>query len=327
MTVVNHPAELNVPSLSNNAASQGEDKRITLVLPPRGWQLINVRELWQFRELIYFLTWRDVKVRYKQTLLGAAWAILQPLLMMVVFTIFFGRMAQVPSGGLAYPLFAYAGLLPWTFFATAIANAGNSVVGSERLITKIYFPRLAVPFAAVGAAVVDFLIAFGLLIVMMAYYQVVPGPGLLLLPAIFGAILLAALGVGTLLAALNAAYRDFRYVIPFLVQVWMFATPSVYMQVGDEPMAVAGASASSQVASPPSPSTSPGTGQGTRSGLVRAALALNPLTGLISAFRAAVLGGAIPWGRLASSSACAVLAFGVGCFYFRRVEDNFADII
>ena len=210
---------------------------VTLIRPAQGWQSINFGELWQFRELIFFLTWRDVKVRYKQTLLGAAWAILQPLLMMVIFTIFFGRLAGVPSGGFPYPLFAYAGLLPWTFFSTAIANAGNSVVGSERLITKIYFPRLAVPFAAVGAAVVDFLIAFGLLIVMMVYYQVAPGPGLLLVPAICAVILLAALGVGTLLAALNVAYRDFRYVIPFLVQVWMFATPSVYMQV-DEPDAV-----------------------------------------------------------------------------------------
>ena len=144
---------------------------VTQISPPQGWQLINFRELWQFRELIYFLTWRDVKVRYKQTLLGAAWAILQPLLMMVVFTIFFGRMAGVSSGDVPYPLFAYAGLLPWTFFATAIAAAGNSVVGSERLITKIYFPRLAVPFAAVGAAVVDFVIAFGLLIAMMVYYR------------------------------------------------------------------------------------------------------------------------------------------------------------
>ena len=225
---------------------------VTLIRPAQGWQLINFGELWQFRELLYFLTWRDVKVRYKQTLLGAAWAILQPLLMMVVFTIFFGRMAGVSSGGVPYPLFAYAGLLPWTFFATAIAAAGNSVVGSERLITKIYFPRLAVPFAAVGAAVVDFLIAFGLLIAMMVYYRVAPGWGLLLVPVIFGAILLAALGVGTLLAALNVAYRDFRYVIPFLVQLWMFATPSVYMQVADEPAVVA-----SRPASLPAAATGP----------------------------------------------------------------------
>ncbi len=301
---------------------------VTRIVPPQGWQWINAGELWRFRELIFFLTWRDVKVRYKQTLLGAAWAILQPLLMMVVFTIFFGRMAGVSSGGVDYPLFAYAGLLPWTFFATAIAAAGNSVVGSERLITKIYFPRLAVPFASVGAAVVDFLIAFGLLIAMMVYYRIAPGWGLLLVPAIFGSILLAALGVGTLLAALNVAYRDFRYVIPFLVQVWMFATPSVYMQVADEPAAV--------VASRPASLPAASTGQRADAGetgkrplgpAVRAALRLNPMTGLIGAFRAAVLGGPIPWGKLAACSGCALLAFFVGCFYFRRVADTFADII
>ncbi|MFI5459073.1 MAG: ABC transporter permease [Isosphaerales bacterium] len=299
-----------------------------MIRPPQGWQLINVRELWKFRELVYFLTWRDVKVRYKQTVLGAAWAILQPLLMMVVFTIFFGRMAGVSSGDLPYPLFAYAGLLPWTFFATAIATAGNSVVGSERLITKIYFPRLAVPFAAVGAAIVDFLIAFGLLIAMMVYYRVPPGWGLLLVPAIFGSILLAALGVGTLLAALNVAYRDFRYVIPFLVQVWMFATPSVYMQVADESPVVASRLASPPAGAPTSrPPDAGEAGKRPLSPAVRAALALNPITGLIGAFRAAVLGGPIPWADLATSSVFSLLAFFVGCFYFRRVEDTFADII
>jgi lipopolysaccharide transport system permease protein len=297
---------------------------VTLIVPPRGWQLINVSELWRFRELIYFLTWRDVKVRYKQTLLGAAWAILQPLLMMIIFTIFFGRMAGVPSGGFPYPLFACAGLLPWTFFATAIAGAGNSVIGSERLITKIYFPRLAIPFAAVGAAVVDFLIASGLLAAMMIYYRVAPGPGLLLVPAIFLAILLTALGVGTLLAALNVAYRDFRYVIPFLVQMWMFATPSVYMQVPvDSPPAVEAraAEASSTTASTPEGETYAGRD------LVRVALGLNPMTGLIGAFRSAILGGPISYGKLASSSALALLIFLGGCLYFRRVEDRFADII
>ena len=173
---------------------------------------------------------RDVKVRYKQTALGAAWAILQPAMLMVVFTIFFGRMANVPTADIPYPLFAYAGLVPWTFFATAITSAGNSVVGSERLITKIYFPRLAIPFAAVGAALVDFFIALSLLVAMMIYYGIAPGPGLLLVPVFLALLTLAALGVGTLLGALNVYYRDFRYVVPFLVQIWMFATPSVYMQ-------------------------------------------------------------------------------------------------
>jgi lipopolysaccharide transport system permease protein len=274
------------------------EQPVTTIRPSHGWQPINVRELWRYRELIYFLVWRDVKVRYKQTLLGAAWAVLQPAMMMVVFTIFFGRMAGVSSGDLPYPLFVYAGLLPWTFFATAIANAGNSVVGSERLITKIYFPRLAIPFAAVGAAVVDVGFAFGLLVVLMLYYGLMPGVSLLLVPVIFVLIILAATGVGTMLAALNVAYRDFRYVIPFLIQVWMFATPTVYMHLSEESPA----------------------------GL-KAVLAINPITGLVAAFRAATLGGAVPWVELVISFGCAAFLFLAGCLYFRKVEDSFADVI
>jgi lipopolysaccharide transport system permease protein len=272
--------------------------QITVIRPPRGWQLINFRELWRFRELVYFLTWRDVKVRYKQTLLGAAWAILQPAMMMVIFTIFFARMAGVPSGDIPYPLFAYAGLLPWTFFASAISNAGNSVVGSERLVTKIYFPRLAFPFASVGAAVVDFAMALVLLVGMMIYYGFMPGLGLLLALLLFTSTLLAALGMGALLAALNVAYRDFRYVIPFMVQMWMFATPTIYMDP-----------------------------TGSKASRFQAVLALNPMTGLIASFRAAALDQPIPWSQFGLSTACAVLMFLIGCLYFRKVEDNFADII
>ncbi|HZL36079.1 MAG TPA: ABC transporter permease [Tepidisphaeraceae bacterium] len=276
---------------------------LTYIRPASGWQLINVRELWQYHELLFFLTWRDVKVRYKQTLLGAAWAILQPVLMMIVFTIFFGRMAKVPTGNLPYPLFVFAGLLPWTFFSTAIANAGNSVVGSERLITKIYFPRLAIPLAAVGAAIVDFAIAFLVLIVLMGYYAMKGAPihlttNILLVPVIFALITLAAVGVGTLLAALNVAYRDFKYVLPFMVQLWLFATPTVYMQPD--------ASASARM---------------------QFALAINPLAGLIASFRAAVLGGPVPWNHLALSALSVAILFLVGCLYFRKVEDSFADII
>jgi lipopolysaccharide transport system permease protein len=289
-----------VPPAAGAGCPPGEEMgpTRTVIEPPAGSQLVNVRELWQFRELVFFLAWRDVKVRYKQTLLGAAWALLQPFLMMMVFTIFFGRMAGVPSGGLDYPLFAYAGLLPWTFFATAITNAGNSVVGSERLITKIYFPRLAVPFATAGAAVVDFVIAFGLLIALMVYYRVAPGINLLLAPLIFGLILLAALGIGTLLAALNVAYRDIRYVIPFLVQLGMFATPTVYMQPKAD-----------------------------SAGWVHVLLLLNPMTVLIAAFRASTLGGPMPWGELGIAATAVVVAFLLGCLYFRKVEDGFADII
>jgi lipopolysaccharide transport system permease protein len=333
MTVADPPLEEELPATSGvapAAIAMGEAvpaPMVTRIRPAQGWQWINFGELWEFRELVYFLTWRDVKIRYKQTVLGAAWAILQPMMMMVVFTIFFGRMARVPSGDLPYPLFAYAGLLPWTFFATAIAAAGNSVVGSERLITKIYFPRLAVPFAAVGAAVVDFIIAFGLLCAMMAYYRIAPGAGLLLMPVIFGVILLAALGIGTVLAALNVAYRDFRYVIPFLVQLWMFATPSVYMRVDADP--VDAASRPGTAAAAPA-DVRPGAGEAAKRPLspaVRAVLVLNPMTGLIDAFRRSVLGGPLPWGPLGIASATVVLVFAAGSLYFRKVEDGFADII
>lgn len=270
----------------------------TLIEPPRGWQLINVAELWKFRELLFFLVWRDVKVRYKQTLLGAAWALLQPAMMMVVFTIFFGRLAKLPAGDLPYPLFVYAGLLPWSFFSTAISSAAQSVVGSERLITKIYFPRLSIPFAAVGAAIVDFAIAFGLLLVLMAWYRVPPSWNIWLVVPIFFCFALAAAGVGTLLASLNVAYRDFRYVVPFLIQVWMFATPTIYMD----------------------PSAS---GEGSLNQL----LAANPLTALVGSFRSSVLGGEISWGPLALAAGMSIAMFVGGCLYFRRVEDSFSDII
>lgn len=270
----------------------------TVIEPPRGLQWLNVRELWLFRELIFFLAWRDVKVRYKQTLLGAAWAVLQPALMMVVFTIFFSRMAGMSSGDIPYPLFAFAGLLPWTFFAAALTNGGNSVIGSERLITKIYFPRLAIPFASVGAAMVDFAIAFAILLLLMPFWGILPAASILLAPLIFFIILLAALGAGTLLAALNVNYRDFRYVIPFLVQLGMFATPTVYMQPkGDE------------------------------TGVRALLLVANPITSLIAAFRSAVLGGEIQWGSVGISTAMSVVLFLAGCLYFRRMEDSFADNI
>lgn len=297
-TAVNPSDSEPRPADPTTTTSAEEDTPLVVIRPAKGWQPVNVEELWTFRELLYFLVWRDVKVRYKQTLLGAAWAILQPAMMMVVFTIFFGRMAGVPSGGLPYPVFVYLGLLPWTFFSTAVSSSGNSVVGSERLITKIYFPRLAIPFAAVGAAVVDFLIAFCLLLILMALYHVRPGATVLLLPAIFLTIMTMAAGVGTGLAAMNVKYRDFRYVIPFLVQFWMFATPTVYMMP-------------SQAAA----------------GKYGTLLALNPMTGLVAAFRAGCCGTPMPWGQLAMSAGCAAAIFIVGCLYFRRAEQHFADVI
>jgi lipopolysaccharide transport system permease protein len=293
-------ADNQTPSIT--AAQPAPGLPPMVIRPPRGWQFINVRELWASRELLGFLVWRDVKVRYKQTLLGAAWAILQPMLMMAVFTVFFSHVAKLPAGKLPYPIFVFAGLLPWTFFATSIANAGNSVVGAERLITKIYFPRLAVPFAAIGAALVDFAIAMGMLIIMMFWYHVPPTLSMLFVPVVVMLIMLEALGVGTLLAALNVAYRDFRYVIPFLTQLWMFATPTVYMQPTHE--------------------------TGARAfGIARYLLLINPMTGLIGAFRAAVFGERIGWHEFASSTLAAIIMFIVGCMYFRRVEDDFADLV
>jgi lipopolysaccharide transport system permease protein len=293
-----------LPLVTDHAPSRPEipetspEPPITRITPPRGWQLIDIGELWRYRELLYFFVWRDVKIRYRQTVLGVAWAVLQPLLMMAVFTVFFGRMAGLSSGDIPYPLFALAGLLPWSFFASSLSNAGNSVVMSERLITKIYFPRLAIPFSVVGAAGVDFLIAFGLLLAFMAGNRVWPGWNMLMAPVAFAMIALAGLGFGTLVAALNVRYRDFRYLIPFTVQFWMFATPTVYMQPKAD-----------------------------SSGVIQTLLALNPLTGLIATFRAACLGTEIPWLQFAAASATVLVVFVIGCLYFRRSEDAFADII
>jgi lipopolysaccharide transport system permease protein len=275
----------------------------SVIRPPTGWQLINFAELWHFRDLVFFLAWRDVKVRYKQTLLGVAWAVLQPALMMCIFyVIFFVVAGKYNDEKLPYPIFVLSALLPWSFFATAIANAGNSVIGSERLITKIYFPRLAVPFATVGAAIVDFCVAMPLLIIVLVCYDIAPGWNIVMLPVIFLLLVLSAAGVGTMLAALNVAYRDFRYIIPFLVQIWMYATPTIYFDLGQ-------------------------TDPNSKYGWVKQLLPLNPMTGLIASFRAALLNQDIPWRDLGFSAVMALVFFLIGCFYFRRVEDSFADVI
>jgi lipopolysaccharide transport system permease protein len=309
---------------------------VTVIVPPRGWQLLDLRELWQYRELLLFLAWRDVVVRYKQTILGAGWAILQPALMMVVFTVFLGQMAQVDSGDFPYPVFVYAGLLPWTFFSTAIANAGNSVVGSAHMVSKIYFPRLLIPLAAVAAALVDFLIAFVLLIVLMFIpsYHIRIGFGILLVPLVMALAVMAAVGVGALLAALNVAYRDFRYTIPFLLQIWMFATPTIYMNVAAQETATSPARpaaaeghAGTGEAVPPHAVKPRHAGGTSVPSWVKDALRLNPMTDLIGFFRAAVLGGPLPWTRLGTSTVEIVIALVVGLMYFRRVEASFADII
>ncbi len=263
-----------------------------------GWQVVNLRELWRYRELLYFLVWRDVKVRYKQTVLGAAWAILQPLAMMVVFSLFFGRLAEMPSARIPYPLFVFAGLLPWFFFANSISSAGLSVIGSQNLVTRVYFPRLLIPTGAVAVCLVDFAIGFGMLMVMMFCYGVGPGWGLLWVPLLVMGLGLAALGMGTLLAALTVAFRDFRYVIPFVVQLWMFATPGVYMYTSD-------------MLNP-------------RWSYV---LPLNPAHGLIANFRAAALGRGFDPYSLIVSGVVSLIFLIIGCLYFQRVERSFADII
>lgn len=270
---------------------------LTVIQAKPGWQVIDFAEAWRFRELLYFLIWRDVKVRYKQTVLGAAWAILQPFAQMVVFSIFFGRMVEMPTGGVPYPLFVFAGLLPWTFFSNAISSAAGSVVGSQNMITKVYFPRLFIPASSIGVGLVDFCIAFGMLIVLMGYYAVMPPVSLLITPLLIVGLTAAAFGIGTLLAALTVAYRDFRYVVPFMVQIWMFATPAVYMDA---------------------------TAVGPR---WQAVLPLNPAYGLILNFRYAALGRPLEWYSLSVSLCVAALMVVLGCLYFRRVERSFADII
>lgn len=277
------------------AGDEPDDLPLTVIEPETGWRTVRWTELWRYRELLYFLAWRDVKVRYKQTLLGAAWAMLQPTLMMVVFTLVLERMAHVPSGGVPYPLFVYAGLVAWSFFATAVGNAAQSVVSAERLITKVYFPRLAIPLGAIAAALVDFVLACLVLLALMVYYRHPPAGSMLLAPLAVLLLLLAAVAFGAALAALNVAYRDVRYALPFLLQLWLFATPSIYLEA----------------AAP------------TRFNW----LALNPLDGLIAFFRAAVLDLPLPWGRLVYPALVIPVALVAGCLYFRRVEDAFADII
>jgi lipopolysaccharide transport system permease protein len=265
---------------------------VAVLEPTSGWRLLDLAELWRHRELLFFLAWRDVKVRYKQTVLGVAWALLQPVLLMLIFTACLGGLAGM--GSAEYPLHAYLGLLPWSFFAGAVGSAAGSVVGNERLVTKVYFPRLAIPLAAVGVALVDFFIALPLQGIMQTWYGHAPTWEWMVLPVIWMALLITAVGVGTLLAALTVQYRDFRHALPFLMQSWMFATPAIYLPA-----------------------------ETTRS----AWFAVNPLTGLVEAHRAASLGLELPWQTLALSIVWSVVLVTLGCLYFRRVEESFADIV
>jgi len=321
----------DIPSRAAGAADRPGQQEI-VIEPCSGWRLVNVGELWRHRELLLFFTWRDVMIRYKQTLLGAAWAVVQPLMLMVVFTVFLGRMAKVDSGSLPYPIFVYAGLLPWTFFATAITRSGNSVVGALNIVDKIYFPRLVFPFAAVGASIIDFLIASTVLVCLMFVYGITPGWSLLLVPGLLLLATLAALGIGTAVAALNVAFRDCKYTIPFLMQIWMFATPTVYMNVESisnspqAPREPAAAAQSSPAGTTPAEAPGETAAESVPSG-IKTLLHLNPMTSLIAFFRAAILGGPLPWKPLGYAAGVIVLLFVAGLFCFRRVESRFADII
>jgi len=270
---------------------------VLIIQPSRGWLRLNLRELWDYRELLYFLVWRDVKVRYKQTALGAAWAVLQPVMTMLVFSIFFGRLAKMPSDGVPYPIFVFAALLPWQLFAYALTESANSLVGNQNLIKKVYFPRLVVPLSSVLAGLVDFGISFVLLLGLMAFYGIRPGPAIVLLPLFVLLAVTTALAVGLWLAALNVEFRDVRYTIPFLTQFWLFATPVAYP-----------------------------------SSLVperwRALYGLNPMAGVVDGFRWVLLGksGGPGITVLVSTIAVAALLVG-GLAYFRRMEKTFADVL
>jgi len=287
-----------LPAQPERSAAEPAPTTFTTVIEPRlGWAPLRLGELWRYRELLYFLTWRDVKVRYKQTVLGAAWAVLQPLLTMVIFTVIFGHFAKIPSDGVPYPVFSYTALLPWTFFAYALGQASNSLVGNANLISKVYFPRLVIPIAASLAGLLDFAIAFVVLLGMLAFYRLAPTPAVLALPLFLLLALAAALAVGIWLSALNVQYRDVRYVVPFLTQVWLYATPVAYP--------------SSLIHGP-----------------LHLVFALNPMSGVVEGFRWALLGKtALDFPALAISSSVTVLALVGGLFYFRRMEQQFADVV
>jgi lipopolysaccharide transport system permease protein len=273
------------------------DSHVIVVKPSKGWISLKLKELWEYRELLYFMAWRDIKVRYKQTVLGAAWAIIQPFFTMVVFSLFFGKLAKVPSDGLPYPIFAYAALVPWTFFANGLSQSSNSLVGSANLIKKVYFPRLVVPISSVISGVFDFMLAFVVLLGMMLYYGIFPTVNMVWLPFLLLLTLTTSLGVGLWLSALNVQFRDVRYTVPFLMQFWLFATPIAYP--------------SSLLSEP-----------------WRTIYGINPMVGVVEGFRWALLGtDTAPGAIILVSSLMALSLLVGGAFYFRRLERSFADVV
>ena len=293
-----------MPTLQTESASAlGQphklpDEPLVVIEPRSSWRALNVGDFWAYRELLYFLTWRDVKVRYKQTFFGVAWAVIQPLFTMLIFTLFFGRLAGLDTRteGIPYPLFAYVGLVPWTFFSNALTNSGNSLVGSSNLITKVYFPRMIVPTAAVAAGLLDFAIAFVILIVMMVYYRIPATQYVLMLPVLVLLITTLAAAVGMWLSALNVKYRDIRFALPFIIQLWMFVSPIIY------PANILPAK-------------------------WRWVLELNPLTGIIEGFRSALFGKPFNWTALTIAAVITLASLLYAAFSFTRVERQFADII
>jgi lipopolysaccharide transport system permease protein len=270
---------------------------LTIIKPQRGWIPVDFKELWKYRELFAFLIWRDIKIRYKQTVLGGLWAVIQPFLAMVVFTLFFGKLAKMPSDGIPYPIFSYTAMIAWTYFANAIAGSGNSLVSNTNMISKVYFPRIIVPVAPCLAGLLDFTISFVVLIGMMLYFHVYPTAMIVILPLLVFLILLTASGIGMILSALNVRYRDIKYTIPFLIQLWMFASPIVYP--------------ASMVPEK-----------------YRLLYSLNPMAGVIEGFRSVLLGTvAFPATMVAVSVGMSSLIFLVGLFYFKQMERYFADII
>jgi len=284
-------------STRTHDALQGSEKPFARIQASRGWGSLRLGELWEFRELVYFLTWRDIKVRYKQTVLGAAWAIIQPFLTMVVFSLFFGKLAKVPSDGIPYPIFAYAALVPWMFFANGLSQSSNSLVQSANLIKKVYFPRLAIPISSVISGAVDFVLAFAVLLGMMLYFNIGPTSNVIFLPALVVLAFVTSLGVGLWLCTLNVQFRDVRYVVPFLTQFWMFCTPIAYpSSLLPEPW--------------------------------RTVYGINPMVGVVEGFRWALLGTETAPGAIIGVSSLAALGLLVsGAYFFRRMEKTFADVV
>jgi lipopolysaccharide transport system permease protein len=285
------------PSIAELPPLLADETPLIRIEPSRGWTSLKLGELWQYRELLYFLTWRDVKVRYKQTILGVTWAILQPFLTMVVFSLFFGKLAKVPSDGIPYPIFSYAALVPWTFFANGLNQASNSLVHSAKLLTKVYFPRLAMPIATLLAGAVDFVLAFIVLLGMMVFYGIMPTINVLWLPFFLLLALVTSLGVSLWLSAMNVQFRDIRYTIPFIAQVWLLITPIAY--------------SSSLLPEP-----------------WRTLYGINPMAGVVEGFRWALLGTeTAPGPIIIVSSLVAVGLLVSGAFYFRQMEKTFADVV